>query len=83
MNQRTAGDCTNLEQRYGTRYTELMLLPYFDCVRFHIIDPMHNLFTETAKHIMKNVWLDPEKPLLDKDNLQRIQEKNGQAQSSS
>ena len=75
LNQTTAGDCSNFEQRYGTRYTELMLLPYFDCVRFHIIDPMHNLFTGTAKHIMKNVWLDPEKPLLDKNTLQQIQEK--------
>ena len=75
LNQTTAGDCANLEQQFGTRYTELMLLPYFDCVRFHIIDPMHNLFTGTAKHIMKNVWLDPEKSLLDKNNLQQIQEK--------
>ena len=36
---------------------------------------MHNLFTGTAKHVMKNVWLDPEKPLLDKNNLLQIQEK--------
>lgn len=69
LNQTSAGDCSNLEQKYGTRYTELMLLPYFDCVRFHIIDPMHNLFTGTTKHIMKNVWLDSEK------NLEKIQEK--------
>ena len=75
LNQTTAGDCTNLDQRYGTRYTELMLLPYFHFVRFNIIDPMHNLFNGTAKHILKNVWLDPEKPLLDKNNLQQIQEK--------
>ena len=75
LNQTTAGDCANLEQQFGTRYTELMLLPYFDCVRFHIIDPMHSLFTGTAKLIMKNVWLDPEKSLLDKNNLQQIQEK--------
>ena len=55
--------------------TELMLLPYFDCVLFHIIDPMHNLFMGTAKHIMKNVWLDSEKPLLEKKDLENIQEK--------
>lgn len=75
MNQTSAGDCSNLEQKYGTRYTELMLLPYFDCVRFHIIDPMHNLFTGTAKHIMKNVWLDSEKPLLGKDPRENEQKK--------
>ena len=54
---------------------ELMLLPYFDCVRFHIIDPMHNLFTGTAKHLMKNIWLDGDNPLLKKDDLCVIQEK--------
>ena len=79
LNQTTAGDCTNLEQWYGTRYTELMLLPYVDCVCFHIIDKMHNLFTGTAKHIMKNEMVRSEKPLLDKNNFQQIQEKNGQA----
>jgi len=52
-----------------------MSLPYFDCVRFHIIDPMHNLFTGTAKHIMKNVWLDTEAPLLNKNHLNAIQVK--------
>ena len=30
LNQTSAGDCSPLEQQYGTRYTELMLLPYFD-----------------------------------------------------
>lgn len=75
LNQTSAGDCSRLEQQYGTRYTELMLLPYFDCVRFHIIDPMHNLFTGTAKHVMKNVWLDSDKPLLEKKDLEKIQEK--------
>lgn len=75
LNQTSAGDCSNLEQHYGTRYTELMLLPYFDCVRFHVIDPMHNLFTGTAKHVMKNVWLDVEKPVLDKKDLEKVQDK--------
>lgn len=76
LDQTSAGSsCSDLEQTYGTRYTELMQLPYFDCVRFHIIDPMHNLFTGTAKHAMKNIWLDSEKPLLEKKNLLQVQEK--------
>ena len=58
LNQTTAGDKASVEQKCGTRYSELMLLPYFDYVRFHIIDPIHNLFTGTAKHVMKNIWLD-------------------------
>lgn len=52
-----------------------MLLPYFECVRFHIIDPMNNLFTGTAKHVIKNIRLDSDKPLLEKKNLLHIQEK--------
>ena len=38
----------NKEAKYGTRYSELMQLEYFDCIRFTIIDPMHNLFLGTA-----------------------------------
>ena len=75
LNQISAGDRASLEQQFGTRFSELMSLPYFDCVRFHIIDPMHNLFTGTAKHIMKNIWLDGENPLIKKNDLINIQEK--------
>ena len=39
------------QTKYGTRYSELMQLEYFDCIRFTIIDSMHNLFLGTAKHI--------------------------------
>lgn len=50
-----------------------MKLPYFDCVRFTIIDPMHNLFTGTAKYILKKVWLKDESPKLSKEGLKKIQ----------
>ena len=30
--------------KYGSRFSALMHLEYFDCVRFHLIDSMHNLF---------------------------------------
>jgi len=62
----------NKQSKYDTRYTELMQLEYFDCIRFTIIDPMHNLFLGTAKHLMKNVWL-PNKILMWND-LKSIQE---------
>ncbi|KAK2555733.1 hypothetical protein P5673_022297 [Acropora cervicornis] len=52
-----------------------MQLPYFDCVRFHTVDPMHNLFTGTAKHVLKNIWLDSDKPLIEKKDLLHIQDK--------
>ena len=47
----------------------ILRLPYFDCVRFTIIDPMHNLFLGTAKNILKNIWLDN----FSANNLQHIQ----------
>ena len=75
FDQTSATDQAKMESAYGTRFSELMTLPYFDRVRFHIIDPMHNLFQGTAKHIMKNIRLDPDKPLLRRDDLSRIQSK--------
>ena len=41
---------------HGVRYSILLELPYFDIVRYHIIDPMHNLLLGTAKHVMKT-WI--------------------------
>lgn len=57
------------EKEYGTRFTELMRLPYFNCIRFHIITPMHNLFTGTAKHIMNNIWFDNTSTVINKNQL--------------
>jgi hypothetical protein len=45
-----------LESKHGCRYSVLLELPYFDPTRMLIIDPMHNLFLGTAKHIVKRVW---------------------------
>ena len=36
----------------GVRYSVLLELPYFDPIRFHVIDPMHNLLLGTAKRMM-------------------------------
>ena len=60
------------QTKYGTWYSELMQLEYFDCIRFTIIDPMHNLFLGAPKHLMKNVWL-PNK-ILKRNDLKSIQE---------
>jgi hypothetical protein len=75
LNQTSATDKAQKESHYGTRFTELMMLPYFNCVRFHIIDPMHNLFTGTAKHIMKNIWLADSEAIINKKTLTQIQQK--------
>ena len=75
LNQTTATDQANKEKEYGVRFSELLLLPYFDPVRFHTIDPMHCLFTGTAKNVMHNIWLDEDKPLISKKDLAKIQSK--------
>ena len=45
------------ESEQGYRYTELLKLPYFNPTRMLAVDPMHNLFLGSAKHILKNVWI--------------------------
>ena len=52
----TASEREKIEKRNGVRYSELYRLPYFDPIRYHVIDPMHNMLLGTAKH-MFNVWV--------------------------
>lgn len=59
-----------IERMYGARYSILFELPYYDCIRFVVIDVMHNLFLGTAKHAL-NVW--KEKKLLDAKDFEEIQ----------
>ena len=59
-----------IELRNGSRFTELMHLPYYDCVRFSIIDPMHNMFLGTSKRMFQQ-WV--ESGLITKRTLQDIQ----------
>ena len=54
-NARTATDQQQIEKAYGVRYSELLRLPYFDIVEYHVVDPMHNLLLGTAKYLM-NMW---------------------------
>lgn len=60
------------ESLYGARHSELLRLPYFDCIRFTIVDPMHNLFLGTAKRMME-MWLDLS--ILTRADLERVQQK--------
>ena len=39
-----------IEKQHGARYSELLRLPYFDVIRYHTVDPMHNLFLGIAKN---------------------------------
>ena len=44
------------ESKKGLRYSILLDLPYFDPICCTVVDPMHNLFLGTGKHMME-VWL--------------------------
>ena len=69
---KTKTDRTQLESQHGCRFSSLLDLPYFDPVRMTVVDPMHNLFLGTAKHLVKNVWMKQE--LLKKPDLSLIQD---------
>ena len=61
----------NISTKYGVRYSSLLDLEYFDVIRFCIVDPMHNLFLGTAKHMFKKIWI--ERGILDSKRLPQIQ----------
>ena len=61
-----------LATKYGVYYSCLLELEYFDAVRFTAIDPMHNLFLGTAKHVFK-LWV--KKNLLTKKDLKVLEER--------
>lgn len=50
-----------MESELGCRYSCLLQLPYFDPVQMLSIDPMHNMYLGTTKHIYLNVWIKMEK----------------------
>ena len=49
----TLAEKKQLQRDFGVHYSELGRLPYFNVIRCHVIDPMHNLYLGTAKHVMK------------------------------
>ena len=61
----------DIGKKTGVRYSELLRLPYFDVVRYHLVDPMHNLFLGTAKKLLQ-LWKDQE--LLTEKNFEVFQE---------
>ncbi|CAG8482920.1 6941_t:CDS:2 [Dentiscutata heterogama] len=53
-----------LFQQHGIRWTCLLELPYIDISRFTMIDPMHNIFLGTSKHIVQYAWMNNNLPKL-------------------
>ena len=71
-NSATKTERDKLQSKYGCRYSVLLDLPYFDPIRMAIIDPMHNLYIGTAKHLLKDVWI-PQGLITDANNMKIIQ----------
>ena len=61
-----------LATKYGVYYSCLLQLEYFDAIRFTAIDPMHNLFLGTAKHVFK-LWV--KKNFSTKKDLKMLEDK--------
>jgi hypothetical protein len=53
LSARTLTKRNEIQHAYGIKFSNLLNLPYFDIVRWHTIDPMHNLFLGIAKHAFK------------------------------
>jgi len=61
----------SIEREHGVRYSVLVDLPYFNPIRYTVVDPMHNLFLGTAKHVMQT-WIN--KDVLSKADLEKIEQ---------
>ena len=61
-----------LATKYGVFYSSLLQLEFFNPVRFTAIDPVHNLFLGTTKHVFK-LWI--KKNLLSKKDLKVLEDR--------
>ena len=68
----TIADRRKIMQESGVKYSELLRIPYFNIVRLHVIDPMHNIFLGLAKHTIKT-W--KEKGILQANHFIQVQQK--------
>jgi len=59
-----------IEKEFGSRYSILLELPYWDPIRLAVVDLMHNLFLGTAKRVMK-IWV--EKDCITKQQFKKIE----------
>ena len=49
----SSSDCTANSCECGVKYSELLLIPHFNVVRCHVIEPMHCIFLRLAKHTIQ------------------------------
>ena len=67
---KTKTELSKKEAKRGCRYSALIELSYFNPCRMLVIDPMHNLFLGSAKHLL-HLW--PRICLLSSENFQSVQ----------
>ena len=72
LRAKTRKEHDELAKKYGLYYSVLLDLSYFDCIRFTVIDPMHNLFLGTAKSMFK-LWM--KLGLLNKKDIQAMEKR--------
>ena len=71
LNADTRQEQKNIESNYGIRYSVLLELPYWNPIKYSTVDPMHNLFLGTGKHVMK-VWV--EKGIITKRDFSKLEQ---------
>ena len=69
---KTPSDAQKFASSSGAHYSVLFQLPYYDAIRFALIDPMHNLPLGSAKHVLKT-WT--EMGILSESDLERVQKR--------
>ena len=52
-NAKTPTENIELQRTLGVGWSALCRLPYFNIVKCHLVDPMHNLYLGTAKHMVR------------------------------
>ncbi|GET67105.1 uncharacterized protein LOC110233779 [Rhizophagus irregularis DAOM 181602=DAOM 197198] len=55
------------------RWSELLRLPYFNPIRYLVVDPMHCLFLRIAHWIIKKLWIDGNK--ITKQDLEKMEKR--------
>ena len=78
LNASTKSRQKSIEKDHDLKYSTLIDLPYFNPIRFTVIDPMHNLFLGTSKHCME-VWT--KNNILKKQDLVIIEERMSHMQA--
>ena len=59
--QLTKEDRNQHVKRTLVQWSEMLRLPYFDPIRFLVVDLMHNLFLGIAHWTVKRLWIDNDK----------------------